>query len=77
MQTQMTNFPNYVQWTAKKRASEHSILYNTRFQHIEIFSTLKMEARNLFETLVIYQNTLCHIPQEYNLSNHSDENLKS
>ena len=62
----MTNFPNYIKWTGKKeKASEHSILYNTRSNTSKNFSTLKMEARDLFETLVTYQNTRCHIPQEH------------
>jgi hypothetical protein len=74
---QMTNFPNYSERSATKKAFEHSILYNTRFQHTETFSTLKMEARDTFETLLIYQNTRCRIPQQHNLSIHPDESLKS
>jgi hypothetical protein len=57
MQTEMTNFPNYSERSAKKKAFDHSIWYHTLFQHIETFSTMKMEARDTFETLLIYQNT--------------------
>ena len=71
-------FPNYSECFQTTKTFEQSTAYNTQFQGIAtLSSTLKMKAADSLETLLTYQITWCHIPEEQNPNIYRDENLKS
>lgn len=63
-------------WPQLSYVKGHKIIFFWDVTPCNVVTTLKMEARNASEILVIiYQTMQQHIPEDYNLRTHCHENL--